>query len=68
MARPFKFEHDPNARPGGVILFIFGLVFIGIDIYLWEVRGVAYAILLSAALVLPALGLWAIITGKMPKR
>ena len=56
-----------NARQAGVIFLIFGLVFAGINYYLWTSQDGTYIILLAAALGFFGVGIYMAITGKAPR-
>ena len=62
-----KPHSSKSARQAGVIFLIFGLVFAGINYYLWTSQDGTYIILLAAALGFFGLGLYMAITGKTPK-
>ena len=66
-ASPHLPESITNARRGGIVLLILGIIASGINVYTWTQEGFLSKWLLAAALGFLGVGLYALITGKMPK-
>lgn len=59
-------EGRANIRKGGIIMLLLGLVFGGANYFTWSFWGVVYKLLLALSLGLLGLGVYALLTGKMP--
>ncbi len=66
-ASPHLPESITNARRGGIVLLILGIIFSAINVYFWTQEGFTTKWLLACALAFLGLGLYALISGKMPK-
>ena len=53
-------------RLGGLAMLFIGLIFTGINLYTWEVHGFVQKWTLAVMLAFLGLGLYALVTGKMP--
>ncbi len=59
-------EAKKTARIGGLILFILGLAFALANALTWTLNGTIWKFALAAMITFLGLGLWGMITGKMP--
>lgn len=57
-----------NARVGGGIVFILGLALIGANYWTWTSMGSVWVLAIAAMIAFIGLGLYAMITGKMPRK
>lgn len=55
-----------NIRKGGGVMVLLGLVFGGANYFTWSFWGTIYKLLLALSLGLLGLGIYALLTGKMP--
>lgn len=65
-ANPHSASSKANTRRGGIALIILGLITAGINYYTWTTDGFMLKGLLACAIAFLGLGLYALLTGKMP--
>lgn len=63
---PDSADAKRTTRIGSSFMLFFGLLVAGLDAYEWFVEGQAWAILLAVPPTLLVLGLWGLVTGKLP--
>ena len=59
-------EGKAKARRGGLVFLILGLVGLGANWYVLTYHGSIHSLLIAATLTFLGLGIWVLITGKMP--
>lgn len=65
---PSSPEAKKSARTGGAILFVIGLAFAVANYWTWTNQGSVWILALACMIAFLGLGLYAMITGKMPKK
>lgn len=68
MKTPNSSEAKKTARMGGAALFVIGLAFAVANYWTWTTQGSAWILAIACMIAFLGLGLYAMITGKMPKK
>ncbi|MEM7135962.1 MAG: hypothetical protein AAF500_05240 [Myxococcota bacterium] len=67
-ANPEGATAKKTARGAGAAMFVIGLIGAGIAYYLYAYQGIISGLVSAATLTFLGLGLYAMVTGKMPKK